>query len=55
MFLTLVAQGKVPMPLRPILIASLLFAAAWCAWAADLALSGNVVDMSGAAIGGSTV
>jgi len=38
---------------RPVVIASILFATMWCAWAADV--SGTVVDTSGAAIAGASV
>jgi hypothetical protein len=40
---------------RPVVIASMLFATMWCTWAADVLLSGTVVDTSGAAIGGATL
>jgi hypothetical protein len=40
---------------RPIAIACLLFATIWCSWAADVPVSGTVVDTSGAAIGGATL
>ncbi len=43
------------MPRHPVVITSILFSAMWCAWAADVLLSGRVVDASGAAIGGATV
>jgi hypothetical protein len=43
------------MPRHPVVIASVLFATMWCAWAADALLSGTVVDTSGAAIRGATV
>jgi hypothetical protein len=35
---------------RPLAIASLLFATIWCAWAAEVAVTGTVTDTSGAAI-----
>ena len=40
---------------RPLAIASLLFATIWCTWAADVPVSGTVVDATGAAIAGATV
>ena len=40
---------------RPVVIASILFATMWCAWAADVGVSGTVVDSSGAAIAGAAV
>ena len=40
---------------RPLAIASLLFATIWCSWAADVPVSGTVVDTSGATIGGATL
>src|SRR5271165_2472735 len=40
---------------RPVVITYILFATMWCAWAADMVLSGTVVDTSGAAIDGVTV
>jgi len=40
---------------HPVVITSILFATMWCAWAADVLLSGTVVDASGAAIGGAAV
>ena len=40
---------------RPVVIASILFATMWCAWAADVVVSGTVVDSSGAAIAGAGV
>ena len=43
------------MPRRPVVIASILFATMWCAWAADVSVSGTVVDSSGAAIAGAAV
>jgi hypothetical protein len=43
------------MPRRPVVIAAVLFATMWCPWAADVPLSGTVVDESGAAIGGASV
>jgi len=43
------------MPRRPTVITSILFATMWCAWAADMVVSGTVVDSSGAAIAGAAV
>jgi hypothetical protein len=43
------------MTTRPLAVASLLFAIVWCACAADLLLSGTVVDPSGSAIAGAIV
>ena len=43
------------MPRRPVVITSTLFATMWCAWAADVLVSGTVVDTSGAVIAGATV
>ena len=40
---------------RPAVITSILFATMWCAWAADVVVSGTVVDSSGAAIAGAGV
>src|SRR5271165_608531 len=40
---------------RLVVITSILFATMWCAWAADVLVSGTVVDTSGAAIAGATV
>jgi hypothetical protein len=40
---------------RPVVITSILFATMWCAWAADVVVSGTVVDSSGAAIAGAAV
>src|SRR5215469_12836016 len=40
---------------QPVLIASMLFAIMWCTWAADLHVSGTVVDTFGAPIAGATV
>ena len=40
---------------RPVVITSILFATMWCAWAADVVVSGTVVDSSGAAISGAGV
>jgi len=40
---------------QPVLIACILFAAMWRAWAADLFVSGSVVDTSGAVIAGANV
>ena len=43
------------MPGRLVVNTSILFATMWCAWAADVPVSGTVVDMSGAAIAGASV
>jgi hypothetical protein len=43
------------MPRRVVVIASILLAAMGCGWAADMPVSGTVVDASGAAIGGASV
>jgi hypothetical protein len=40
---------------RLIVITSILFATMWCAWAADVVVSGTVVDSSGAVIAGAGV
>ncbi|HVW11379.1 MAG TPA: TonB-dependent receptor [Bryobacteraceae bacterium] len=40
---------------RPLAITSILFATVWCAWAADVFVSGTVVDVSGAAVAGASV
>jgi len=40
---------------RPVVITSILFATMWCAWAADVVVSGTVVDSSGAALAGAGV
>src|SRR5579871_3970303 len=40
---------------RPFVIASILFATMWCAWAADFSLTGTIVDTTGAAIAGASV
>jgi hypothetical protein len=40
---------------RPVVITSILFATMWCAWAADVVVSGTVVDASGAALAGAAV
>jgi len=43
------------MPRRPVVITSILFASMWCAWAADVPVTGTVVDTTGAAIAGASV
>jgi hypothetical protein len=40
---------------RPVVITSILCATMWRAWAADVLVSGTVVDTSGAAIAEATV
>ncbi len=40
---------------RPVVITSILFSTMWCAWAADVVVSGTVVDSSGAALAGAGV
>ncbi len=39
----------------PVVLASILFATVWCAWAADMVVSGTVVDSSGAAVAGAAL
>ena len=41
--------------MRPLAVTSLLFATIWCTWAADVRVTGTVVDTSGAAIAGATL
>ncbi|HWB83463.1 MAG TPA: TonB-dependent receptor [Bryobacteraceae bacterium] len=43
------------MPTRSLAVISLLLATIWCAWAAEIQLTGTVVDASGAAITGASV
>ena len=45
---------RYPLP-QAVASTSILFATMWCAWAANVPMSGTVVDTSGAAIGGATV
>jgi hypothetical protein len=40
---------------RPVVITSILFATMWCAWAAEVVVSGTVVDSSGAELAGAGV
>lgn len=40
---------------RPAVITSMLFATVWCAWAADVTVTGHVVDTAGGAIAGANV
>jgi len=40
---------------RPVVIISILLATMWCAWAADVVVSGTIVDSSGAALAGAGV
>jgi hypothetical protein len=46
---------KEAMSRRPVVITSILFATMWCAWAAEVVVSGTVVDSSGAALAGAGV
>ena len=43
------------MPRPLVVITFIFFATMWCAWAADVVVSGTVVDSSGAAIAGAAV
>ena len=43
------------MATRSVAVISLLFAAIWCTWAADLQVTGTIVDKSGSVIAGATV